>query len=241
MHAFIDESGQRSRSEASSDHFIMSAAIVPSTRLSDAIGQLDGLRRDLRRSPGAELSWKDVRSHSDRLQIAISLGSWEWLTTISVVANKRHLPPTTMSQNEIYLHQFRYLLERLSWCARQQQEVCTYTLAHVRGFRLSELRTYEADLRSEETEIDWQWLDPAGGQIDQPKRLAPLQLADLVASATGAAFNVDSFGHTEPRYLTDMASRIWRYKATSTVTSYGLKMHPWNDALRAAYPWIATL
>ena len=241
MHAFVDESGQRSRSLTSSDHFIMSAAVIPEAHKIAATQQLDRLRRELRRSPGAELSWKDVRSHSDRLQIAMSVGSWDWLTTISVVANKRHLPPTTMSQNEVYLYQLRYLLERLSWCGRQHQELCSYTLAHIRGFRVAELREYEATLRADETQIDWEWLDPAGGTIDQPNRVALLQIADLVASATGAAFNADKFGHTEQRYLLEMGSRIWRYKPESPITSYGLKMHPWNDALRVAHPWIATL
>ena len=66
-----------------------------------------------------------------------------------------------------------------------------------------------------------------------------LQLADLVASATASAFEPDTFGNTEPRYLREMAPRLYRHNGN--LTSYGLKMHPWTAAVQAAYPWVQDL
>ncbi|SKW00052.1 Uncharacterised protein [Mycobacteroides abscessus subsp. massiliense] len=33
---------------------------------------------------------------------------------------------------------------------------------------------------------------------------------------------------------------MYRRQAGS-ITSYGLKMHPWNSKTKAAYPWVAAL
>ena len=67
-------------------------------------------------------------------------------------------------------------------------------------------------------------------------------MADLFASATGAAFNPDRWGNTENRYLIEISPLLYRHGSSSTsLTSYGLKMHPWNTNTKAAYPWVATL
>jgi hypothetical protein len=63
-------------------------------------------------------------------------------------------------------------------------------------------------------------------------------LADIAASATYQAFEPDQYGNTEPRYLQELTSRLWR-PPSRQLTSYGLKMHPWNDTTKAAYPWVA--
>ena len=88
--------------------------------------------------------------------------------------------------------------------------------------------------------IYWPALDPKGGKLDQPQRLEHLQLADVAASATFAGFDPDGFGNTEPRYLQELAPRLYR-RPPGALTTYGLKMHPWSATTRAAYPWVAAL
>lgn len=66
-------------------------------------------------------------------------------------------------------------------------------------------------------------------------RVECLQLADLAASATGAAFHKDEFGNTEIQYLQGLAARL--YRRNGTLLSYGLKLHPGRDSTKAAYPW----
>lgn len=107
--------------------------------------------------------------------------------------------------------------------------------------KLSDLRKYENILRRlPGCEIYWPALAAGGGTIEQPQRLEELQLADLVTSATAAAFHSDHWGNSEPRYLSTLAPRLYR-RRRSPLTSYGLKMHPWSDSTKAAYPWIAAL
>jgi hypothetical protein len=158
-----------------------------------------------------------------------------------VVVCKRHLAGALPSEDHAYLYTLRFLLERLSWHATSRGARLDYTLAHIVRFELSKLREYEAALRADpQCQIDWQTLDPHGGRIDQPNRVEGLQLADLAASATYPAFEPDEYGNVEQRYLTEFAPRLYR-RPGRPITSYGLKMHPWNDATKAAYPWVAAL
>ncbi|WP_171117665.1 DUF3800 domain-containing protein [Streptomyces sp. Z423-1] len=245
LHAFIDEAGQRSRSQKSSDHFVMSAVVVADGDLPQAAAFLAGLRTDLRRRPGDVLHWQNFKSHTDRLHAAKSLAAQSWATISSVVVCKRHLPAgaTRLDDDQAYLYTFRFLLERLSWLARDSGSILEYTLAHVVRFKLAKLRQYESILQAQnpyECRIAWQALDPKGGRLDQPSRVEMLQCADLAASATYAAFNEDRFGNTEPRYLQELSPRLYR-RGAAPLTSYGLKMHPWNNNTRAAYPWVAAL
>jgi len=241
LHAFIDEAGQRARTAKSSDHFVMSAVIVPDEHLADAAAVLAGLRTDLNRRPGDTLHWRNVKGHSQRLRIAQVMGQQPWLTISSVVVCKPHLTGPALDDDTAYLYTLRFLLERLSWLARAQRRVLDYTLAHIVRFKIAKQRAYEELLRqSPGCRIAWKWLDPAGGAIDQPDRVELLQLADAATSATFAAFEHDTFDNTETRYLVEISARLYR-KPDGTLMSYGLKMHPWSDSTRAAYPWVAAL
>ncbi|ATE52103.1 hypothetical protein CNX65_01370 [Actinosynnema pretiosum] len=240
MHAFIDESGQRARSAKSSAHFVMTAVVVRDEDLPEVPAMLAKLRVDLNRQPGNPLAWKNIKQHPQRLHVSQSLGAADWLTVSSVVVCKPYLTGDPLDDDRTYLYTLRYLLERLSWLARDNGRVLNYTMAHIVRFKIAKLRVYEAKLRAEPgCRIEWPWLDPRGGQIDQPSRLEELQLADLAASATGAAFNADDFGNTETRYLRQLAPRL--YRRNGNLLSYGLKLHPSGETTKAAYPWVAAL
>lgn len=219
----------------------MSAVIMRETDLPTLDAFLDALRDGLGK-PGAVLAWKNIKGHPGRLFVAREIGRQNWLRISSVVVCKRYLAglPT---EDHAYLYTLRFLMERLSWFARDRGEVLRFTLAHIVRFQLAKLRDYESRLHADPTcKIAWAALDGKGGRIDQPRRVPGLQLADLAASGTGAAFNIDDFGNTEPRYLHEMSPALYRRGSSDTrLTSYGLKMHPWNDATKATYPWVAAL
>ncbi|MFF4765097.1 DUF3800 domain-containing protein [Streptomyces sp. NEAU-H3] len=239
LHAFVDEAGVRAHTPKSSDHFIMSAVVVEDTDLGTAAQFLADLRQATGRGPGVHLHWQNF-NHVDRVHAAQSLGAQPWAKVSTVVVCKRHLPQTTMNEDHFYLYTLRFLLERLSWIARDSDTVMTYTVAHIVRMRLSQLRQYEAALRGQQTQISWSALDPRGGRIDQPKNLELLSLADIAASATFSAFNLDKHGNTEERYLRSLAPRLYR-RPPGMITSYGMKMHPWASSTKAAYPWVAAL
>src|SRR6266498_295686 len=144
LHAFIDESGQRARSAASSDHFVMSAVVIPEEHVADATTLLKLLRTDLKRRAGDELHWKNIRPHTQRLRACQLLTTADWLTVSSVVVCKRHLTGDPLNNDRAYLYTLRYLLERLSWLARDQDRELSYTMAHIVRFQTAKLRVYEA-------------------------------------------------------------------------------------------------
>lgn len=241
LHAFIDEAGVRSRSKASSDHFVMTAVVVDDHDLPSAAQFLAQMRLDLGRRPSDTLHWVGLKKHEQRVHAAKSLGSQPWVTISHVVACKRHLT-NNITDSQFYLYTFRYLLERLSWFARDSNATLTYTLAHITRpqMTLGELRQYEAALQAMPTSIVWGALDPKGGRIEQPNRVEMLQCADLAASATFRAFEPDNFGNTETRYLGELSPRLYR-RGNGAITSYGMKLHPWDNSTKAAYPWVAAL
>lgn len=241
-HAFIDEAGDRGHSARSTDHFVMSAVVMADTHLPAASALLAKLRQDLKRRPGDPLHWQNLRTHSHRLHAAKTLGGFAGAHIASVVVCKRDLAAKRVPDEDVaYFYTFRFLLERLSWFARDHGSVLDYTLAAIVRFKTATLRHYEQRLRAEPgCNVAWHHLDAHGGRIDQPNRVELLQLADIAASATFKAFDPDEFGNTEVRYLTELAPRLYR-RPPGPLTSYGLKMHPWTDAVTARYPWIAEL
>ena len=246
LHAFIDESGQRGHSPKASKHFAMSAVVMADENLPMVSAWLDGLRSEVGRQPGDTLHFQNLKSHAERLHVAKALGKQDMVRVISVVVCKDHLTGTArLNDDQAYLYTFRFLLERLSWYARDCKAEVRYTLAHIHRFKIAKLRAYEAALRSMDGRsctVAWDHVDAKGGLIDQPSRVDALQIADLAVSSIAQAFEPDRFGNTEQRYLYELQPRIWRRgTGPNQYTTYGLKMHPWTDATKAAYPWVATL
>jgi hypothetical protein len=241
MLAYIDESGDRAHTTKSSDHFIMSAVVIRDADRPAAVQLLAQLRVGLGRQAGQPLHWVNIKSHAQRLYVAQTIGAADFLHLTSVVVCKRHFGVGNVIPEEdvAYLYTLRFVLERLSWLGRDYGGAVAYTLAHIIRFPIAKLRQYEARLKAEpQCKIRWNYI--AGpGSIDQPSRLEELQLADLTASATAAAFESDAYGNTERRYLEELGPRLYRHNAN--LTSYGLKMHPWNAATKAAYPWVPAL
>jgi hypothetical protein len=219
---------------------VLSAVLVDEVHLPTAAAFLAGLRAQLRRQPGQTLHWQNLKTHADRLHAAKSLGGQPWATVSSVVVCKRHLSGQ-LNDDRAYLYTLRFLLERMSWMARDRRRELNYTLAHIVRFKMEKLREYEERLRNDSgCQVAWEWVSAHGGHIDQPSRVELLQVADIAASATAAAFEPDAHGNTEPRYLEEIGSRLYR-RGAGAVTSYGLKMHPWSETTKAAYPWVAAL
>lgn len=207
---------------------------------------LEELRRELGRRPGDTLHFQNLRSHGERLHVAQALGKQTMIITITVVVCKEHLARTPyLNDDRAYLYTFRFLLERISWLARDMKCDVKYTLAHIHRFKISRLREYESVLRAmgkPECTVEWEYVDPKGGSIDQPSRVPGLQVADLAVSSIAQAFEPDRFGNTEQRYLLEIKPRIWaRGQSANRYTAYGLKMHPWSNTTKAAYPWVAAL
>jgi hypothetical protein len=239
--AFIDESGQRSRTAKSSDHFILSAVIVRPRALPRASVLLSDMRRELGRRPTDVLAWKNLKTHDQLVRAAQMLRGARFLRISTVIVCKRDFDRGRgkMPDDDFaYMYTFRLLLERMSWAAKSLGVVLNYTLAQIGRFTLGQLRGYEAKLKTvPDCTVVWAALSPKGGGIDQPSRVEYLQLADIAASATAQAFEPNRYGNIETRYLEELRPSI-HCPEGKPITSYGLKMHPWNDRSKAAHPWL---
>lgn len=245
LRAYIDESGQRGLGDGASPHFVMGAVLFFEESTQHASDILAEIRKQTNRLPTHELHWNKLKADHKKNAASILGAPTTVLRYCSVVVCKRELERNgTFNQDMAYLLTLRYLLERLSWVAERNNSVLHYTLAHVKNFKLAKLREYEHRLRAmgaTECKIAWSHVNPAGGSIDQPKRNEYLQLADMVSSAIGDAFNGDKGGTTETVYLRSISHYLYRNRNTGNLTSYGLKMHPWRETTKAAYPWVAAL
>lgn len=238
---FIDESGQRAVTLRSSRYFVMSAVLINPNALPRASTTLATLRSDLNRDPGHELHWQQIKSHEQKVHVARTIGASHYLHLCSVVVVKNEFRSALPHEDYAYLYTLRLLLERMSWWARSTNVVLEYTLAHVVRFKLSALRRYENKLRQlQDCSIEWAHLDPHGGRLDQPRNLEYLQLADLTASATAQAFEPGNHEVTERRYLFEIRPRIY-CPSDRAITSYGLKVHPWNERTQDAHSWLMNL
>lgn len=237
LQAFIDESGTRDLSPKSSDHFVMSAVVIDPIQQEFLANDLKHLKKLTGRLPHHELSFKRLKDNH-RATVTTYLGQIDWATLISVVVCKRHLVDSLSDDTDRYLYTLKLLLERLSWLARRRQKVMHYTLAHIKGMKLETLREYENYLRNINTEIAWNHLSIHGGKLDQPIRLEGLQIADLIASSTGVAFNASPrSGRVHPEYFEPLVKHLYN-PSPGKLASYGLKMHPWNLSTKATYPWV---
>jgi len=240
LYAYIDESGQRGHAQGGSRHFVLSAVMYRSASITRATNLLAQLRTATGRQPTHELSFKKL-SVPHRATVSTAIAGATWLKIATVVVCKDHIGNTLPDDDTRYMFAFRFLLERISWLARSYGENADYTLAHIQRFKIKNLRQYETALRSMKTEIKWEHLRLPGGQINQPRTLEQLQLADLVASSCGIAFNPpENTALVETSYLLALRPRFYQPKGRP-LTSYGLKMHPWNQTTKAAYPWVAAL
>ncbi len=234
----MDESGVRKHGPKTSQHFVMSAVVVPDARRTALLSELVTLRRDLRVPAGKPLSFKDM-PHQSRLRVCQFVSRLPYLTIANVIVCKRRLQTQMSDVDGAYLLTLRYLLERISWCVDDLNGQAFVTFAHIRGFRVAKLHAYVAVLQASDTEIRWQALHlPIRMETIQTNDF--LQVADSTASATAQAFEPDRFGNTEPRYVNEIARRLYR-RANGRNMSYGMKIHPTSAVNLSEYAWVNAL
>lgn len=239
-HAYIDESGQRGLSPKSSEHFVLSAVILNEVDVAGFERIYKDLMIGTRRQEGQELTFKKLNTDYRKF-VSKALGESENAIVISVVICKRQLTEAFRNENRLYLYALKLLLERLSWFGERNGGPVKYTISHIIRFKKEHLREYEGILRNMDTRIKWAHLDPKGGKFNVPKKVRQLQLADLVASSIGLAFNKPSeIKSTDSTYLENIYPRIWAL-GPEKILSYGLKFFPTPQNVKTAYPEVAVL
>jgi len=237
---YVDEAGDRGISAKSGCHFVVSAVVVADDYDHTARGELAALRRDLGRHQGHTLHFVKF-THSQRLKAAQDIADSSIATVVNVIVHKdligQPMPSGGMSHisrpDPMYLWALRLLLERVSWFVDEAGgSEAIVTFAHLKGFKAQKLHDYRKALESSEgVDIRWEIFRGHPFRIDSPKSVELLQLADTTASALFKAVEPDAFGNTEPRYVEQLQSKLYR-RSGGNVTSYGLKVFPASVAAK---------
>lgn len=121
VHVYIDETGDRGRSSASSPIFGMAAVIIEQSDTSVLRQALLDLRKDFRVPNGKVLSWKEyVKTHDRRRQAARRLAAVQGIRVCYVYVDKRALRPTAYggSVEVMYNYVAGKMLKSALWAAR---------------------------------------------------------------------------------------------------------------------------
>ena len=110
----------------------MAAVVVDDTRRPAVQGRLASIRHHLGKPPGTVLHFaSNIKEHGARVYVCQELGSLGDVTITNVVMCKRlwtSAPLLTADVSAVYLYALRFMLERLSWIARDRQDKLIITL-----------------------------------------------------------------------------------------------------------------
>lgn len=141
LRAYVDETGDRGHSGASSPFFAFAAVAIPDEDEPQLQAVMSQLRRDLTVPAGKALHWKDhVKTFSRRQHVAALLSGIPNLMLIYVIVEKAALRPGSgLQTNHVIFYNYaacmvmeRVLLAARDWPSGSRDAVVRF--GHVRGF-----------------------------------------------------------------------------------------------------------
>ena len=242
--AYIDESGdegfkfrRRVNEQASSDWFVLAAFVTRRGTGHQVVRSIETVRRELKLHPGTHVHWKKLK-HVEKVRYSQIMAALD-TTLLAVCVHKPSLlePETFQERYRLYFYAVRYLLERVSWLARDEQGLARASrtgaielvFSNRQGMPYEEMRRYLCLLRRQQQagrdiRIEFDRLPVEKLRTRTPDKCMGLQLADATAGAFFNALERDRFGNTEPRYLQTLFGLLYRH--SESVRGYGLKIVP---------------
>src|ERR1044071_7250113 len=112
---WIDETGDRGSTPASSPFFIVAAVVIRADRMSTVRIEKQLINRDLHRNVNTELHWSANLKHHDKRMRACEGVAKPNLRIVYACIEKASLTPGLRHQNRLYNWPLRLVLERVSW------------------------------------------------------------------------------------------------------------------------------
>lgn len=242
--AYIDESGDEGfkfrktfDEEASSDWFVLAAFVTRNKTDLETVKIIDQVRQEFKLHPRKHIHWKKLK-HSKKVKYAQIIAGLQ-ARLIAVCVHKPSLlePEKFQDRYRLYFYAVRYLIERISWLARDRHNpakwggdgIVELFFSNRQGMSYDEMRNYlrllekqkqmGKDIRIEFDQIPIDML-----KTRTPGRSMGLQLADATAGAFFNAIERDKFGNTEPRYFKTMLPIL--YRRENICRGYGFKIVP---------------
>lgn len=247
--AYIDESGdegfkfrKNDDEQASSDWFVLAAFITRKKTDLETVKIIDKVRQELKLNPRKHIHWKDLK-HPQKVRYAQIIAGLQTRIIGICVHKPSLLEPEKFRQRYIlYFYAVRYLIERISWLARDRHNpgkwggdgTVELLFSNRQGMSYEEMREYlrllerrkntDQDIRIEFDRIPIEKL-----KTQTPGKSMGLQLADAAAGSFFNALERDKFSNTEPRYLKTISPVLYRNQII--VKGYGFKIVP-REALQ---------
>jgi hypothetical protein len=231
---YVDESGGRNISPRSDKHFVLSAVIVHDSHNETVRHELVALKGALGRLPHHVLHFSTLKKHR-RPVAAAGIAGFSIARIVSVIICKDVLGeesaagavPFIAQPSPMYLWGLRLLLERVSWyCRNMQRQPIIVTFGRVTRFTPAELHAYREALEQappeKDVRIDWAMFAGHPFRIANPAEVDLLQVADVAASSTFHAVELEKDGAT---YLERLKPVLYRHNGICAPT-YGLAVYP---------------
>jgi hypothetical protein len=204
--AYVDESGDEGfkfrkslNKEASSDWFVLAAFVTRKKTDLEVVKVIDQVRGEFQLHPRKHIHWKNLK-HPQKVRYSQIISALQ-ARIIAVCVHKPSLlePETFQDRYRLYFYAVRYLIERISWIARDFHNpdkwggdgTVKIIFSNRQGMSYSEMKDYLRLLEKQkqiggDIRIEFDKIPIDRLETQAPRRSMGLQLADAVA---GAFFN----------------------------------------------------
>lgn len=242
--AYIDESGSEKDhgKPGTSEWFVMAAVVFRFEFLNTVRAAVAEMRKHMNRDPDHIFKYDSIQPNKRVAFAGLLAKKPVAITSVFVHKPSLKTPLTSRSAAETYNYIGKLLFERISWVCRDlgtehipPSGKCFVVFSERKKFPYDEFREYLQRLARNpgyRCSIDWRFIDPKLVAAIPHWESDNCALADLAASACGAAVEYKEGSHqvTDSRPLLELRSRI-KMKGGS-VRNVGIKIFPETEYAR---------
>lgn len=221
LNCYIDEAGDEGIGRGTR-WFILAGLIVEKNDDRKVSQVIYRINKGIGRPPGTPFHWREHKRYVSRKRLACLELSKEPITLAYVAVDTTQLDPRNFSfgGHQVYRYFCRFLLERITWFARDRGQKVDIIFSNRASFSYQELISYIRHLRFVPgCQIDHEVISSISAHPMQQVRL--LQAADIAAGALFDALEPDSLGFTDERHILTLMDKL--YRRGGKLFSYGLK------------------
>ena len=215
LEVHVDETGDRGFGPRASPVFCLAACVFMHSKAHLVTAAMRDLNESLGRANVPMHAREHLRKHDRKMEACERLGALKGTVRLLYVVLPKNLVDSGSYLRDpigAYNYPVKFLLERVSWLARDVRCPARVTLAAVRGLPPTEIRGYVNRLfrNPSLSSVEWPWLEPPLGFVPAAQRIG-LQWADIAAMALHQAVVPKSQPprRVEPAYLNALAPAVW--------------------------------
>lgn len=215
LEVHVDETGDRGFGPRASSVFCLAACVFRHSKAHVVTRAMRDLNAALGRENVPMHAREHLRSHDRKMEACERLGALRGtVRLVYVVLPKQLLNSESYLRDPVgaYNYPVKFLLERVSWLAREVGCPARVTLAAVRGLAPGQIRTYVNRLYRNPSlsGVEWPWLTPPLSFVPAQQRVG-LQWADIAAMALHQAIvpKPSPPRRVEAAYMNALAPAVW--------------------------------